>query len=75
VLSSEHSGKQRAMNFMLDIAVSLSPEATKARLIAYRLANPSDGSWALLFGVSPLFFSLGLHVQRHPSPIETGDPF
>jgi hypothetical protein len=40
VLSSEHSGKQRAMNFMLDIAVSLSPQATKARLTAYRLANP-----------------------------------
>jgi hypothetical protein len=40
VLSSEHSGKQRAMNFMLDIAVSLSPEATKARLNAYPLANP-----------------------------------
>ena len=40
VLCGEHSGKQRAMNFMLDIAVSLSPEATKARLIAYPLANP-----------------------------------
>lgn len=37
---SEHSGEQRAMNFMLDIAVSLSPEATTARLIEYPLANP-----------------------------------
>ena len=40
VLSSERSGNQRAMNFMFDIAVSLFPEATKARLIAYPLANP-----------------------------------
>ena len=40
VLCSEHNGKRRAMNFMLDITVSLSPEATTARLIAYPLAKP-----------------------------------
>ena len=32
VLSSEHSGKQRAMNFMLNIAVSLSPRGYEGAL-------------------------------------------